>query len=171
MTIDIATERSVLVELTAEDLKKMNLTYEQIGVDQCGTENAWRKILREIKRYTGRMYSGSEVEIDMLPSKTGGCLLIVTSPFQKAEEMNSAALCFFEEEDDLLDFLSEFSRGDKDFSFELLRFKSGNFAVLLPFEKSDEHLFREFGNTVRLTGLQLNGLTEYAERLKVFCGF
>lgn len=168
MIIEIATERSVLVELSAEDLKNMNLTYEEIGAENEETEAAWKTILHEIRLRTGRMYSGGEVEIDMLPSRSGGCLMIVSASTYCSAKRQDAVLCLLENENALLDLLTAFQQCAEYSKLELLKMSSGDYAVLTGAEETLNLHLREFGTPMRLSKLQLASVREQTVSLKVF---
>ncbi len=168
MTIEIATEQSVLVELTAEDLQSLHLTYEQIGSAQSKTVKAWKTILQEIRQRTGRVYSDREVEIDMLPSRSGGCLMIVSLPHAMKTEF--VDLCVLEDCDALTDYLSAARRFKALHRCKLYRLQNGCYAVQTDERENTNLLMREFGTYLRLTNQQFAAVSEQAECLKVFCG-
>ena len=170
MTIEIATERSVLVELSAEDLQILHLTYERIGVDKSETKAAWKTIVDEIRRSTGRTYSGTDVEIDMLPSRGGGCLMIVSSSNAWKTKPDSVQLCIFENADALLDYLSAQTAAGGIPKREVMRLDSGAFAVQVKPCKEEIARMREFGTIVKLSSCQLASVKERAIYLKILGG-
>lgn len=83
MKIDAFDEKSILVELSKEDLSKNEMTYEQLDYANEKTRKLVRSVLEKIKLETGRFVSnGTSLEVDVMPDSFGGCLMI----FKESEE-------------------------------------------------------------------------------------
>ena len=98
MKIDAIDEKSVLVELSKEDLSKSEITYEELDYANERTRTFVRKILETIRLETGRtVFESGSLEVEVMPDSFGGCLMI----FKEKKESN------FAEEDKTSVFFSE----------------------------------------------------------------
>ena len=168
MKIEIATERSVLVECSAAELQAWNLTYETLEGKNTRAIAALQVVLARIQAQTGRSFPQRELEIDLLPSLDGGCLLILTDPDKEASDVGQAIACVFESADALLDFLS-FAEGSKAGTGGAELYRNGGQYLLL-WNKGGvrQSALGEFGAVHTLTPPSLAYLREHWSKSEVF---
>lgn len=105
MKIDAIDEKSILVELSKEDLLKNEITYEQLDYSNEETRKLVRLVLEKIRLETGRMVNDiGSLEVDVMPDSFGGCLMI----FKEKETMQrkkeeTKAVFVTEEINDIID--------------------------------------------------------------------
>ena len=79
MKIDIATEKSILVELSKEDMSFYDITYEELDYSNIPTRKIIFEIIEQIKEETGKTFDFTDnLQIDVMPDSIGGCLIIFT---------------------------------------------------------------------------------------------
>lgn len=103
MKIDAIDEKSILVELSKEDLLKNEVTYELLDYSNEETRRLVRSVLEKIRLETGRTVSDiGSLEVDVMPDSFGGCLMI----FRESESPETEKVSVFvtEEINDLIDF-------------------------------------------------------------------
>ncbi len=105
MKIDAIDEKSILVELSKEDLLKNKITYEQLDYSNEETRKLVRLVLEKVRLETGRMVNDiGSLEVDVMPDSFGGCLMIFkekeTSQCKKEE---TEAVFITEEINDIID--------------------------------------------------------------------
>ncbi len=77
MRIDITDRKSVMVELSKDDLSKSEITYEQLDYSNAKTQQLVRSILEKIRSETGFFFGEySSLEVEVMPDSFGGCLMI-----------------------------------------------------------------------------------------------
>lgn len=77
--INAPKDKYIFIELTHEDMKRMNITYEQMDYSDMRTRAVIDSLLEEARKSLGYSLSlPDKVRIDALPSFDGGCLLFFT---------------------------------------------------------------------------------------------
>lgn len=98
MKIDAIDEKSVLVELSKEDLEKRRITYEELDYANERTKNLVRNILETIRLETGKaVLSCSSLEVEVMPDSFGGCLMIFKQGKENAGVETEQTTVFFSE--------------------------------------------------------------------------
>ncbi len=105
MKIDAFDEKSILVELSKEDLSKSEMTYEQLDYSNEKTRRLVRSVLEKIRLETGRRVSdGASLEVDVMPDSFGGCLMIFKERKESRTEESEETIVFKTNEiNDLID--------------------------------------------------------------------
>ena len=105
MKIDAIDEKSVLVELSKEDLSKSEITYEELDYANERTRTFVRKILETISIETGRtVFESGSLEVEVMPDSFGGCLMIFKEKKESAfTEEDKTSVFFSENINDLID--------------------------------------------------------------------
>ena len=105
MKIDAIDEKSVLVELSKEDLSKSEITYEELDYANERTRTFVRKILEIIRLETGRtVFESGSLEVEVMPDSFGGCLMIFKEKKESAfTEEDKTSVFFSENINDLID--------------------------------------------------------------------
>ena len=79
MKISVPKDKFIFIELTHEDMKQMNITYEQMDYSDIRTRAVIDSLLEEAKKSLGYSLSlPDKVRIEALPSFDGGCILFLT---------------------------------------------------------------------------------------------
>ena len=170
MEIEIATERSILVELSAAELHSLGLTYDRIGAENEQTKAALRSILCEIQNTTGRAFSWRHVEVDVLPSRGGGCLVIVSDSPVKPNINARCDLCAFDNLDGLLDCVKALKSACVFSRVELLYEKEKWILLIYNASENDRRLIGEFGTLQKLTPFARASIRERFVLLEEFGG-
>ena len=170
MNIEVVTERSVLVELSEAELSAWELSYETMNDHNEQAKAAFRTILCEIHRQTGRALLPQALEIDLLPSRGGGCLMIVSATGER-QFQHGALVCTITSTDALLDFFATMQRFHKIAAL-IDGYKRRDAYDLIVGESAQETLLllREFGTVWRADDVEIARIKETGERLKIFCG-
>ena len=112
MKIDAFDEKSILVELSKDDLSKSEITYEQLDYSNEKTRNLVRSVLEKIRLETGRCVSDcASLEVDVMPDSFGGCLMIFKEKKQNRTEKSEETSAFKTNE---INSLIDFSRRIKN---------------------------------------------------------
>lgn len=79
MKISAPKENYIFIELTGEDMKKLNITYADMDYSNVETRRVIWTLLDEAKHSLGKEFELSDkLKIEALPSADGGCLLFFT---------------------------------------------------------------------------------------------
>ncbi|MDR1464556.1 MAG: adaptor protein MecA [Oscillospiraceae bacterium] len=79
MRIEAVTQRKIIVELSAEDLRTLDMTYEALDYTSIETRRVIWVILDRVREATGCDIDPSgQLLIDAMPRPTGGCILFFT---------------------------------------------------------------------------------------------
>ncbi|MCL2299494.1 MAG: adaptor protein MecA, partial [Firmicutes bacterium] len=79
MRIEAITRRKVVVELSAEDMTTLDITYEALDYASVETRRVIWVILDRVRECTGCDIDPSgQLLIDAMPRPTGGCILFFT---------------------------------------------------------------------------------------------
>lgn len=170
MNIEIATAHSVLVELSADDLCAWGLSFDSMDWENARARNVLRWILCEIRAKTNCGFATQTTQVDLLPARNGGCLLIVSSADEEPAEQR-ADVCALENIDALLDCLAWLHTGKPGLNrSELFRREGVYFLIVFGADDERCNRLREFGTLQRITPYQLELLREASVPLKVPCG-
>lgn len=108
MKISAPKENYVFIELTSEDMKKLNITYDEMDYSNVETRRIIATVLDEARSALGNRFEISrEVKIEALPSIDGGCLLFFSvsrKPLHYKVKSRSARVAYrFDNIDDVFD--------------------------------------------------------------------
>lgn len=111
MKIDAIDEKSILVELSKEDLLKNNVTFEQLDYSNEKTRKLVRLVLEKVRLETGRCISDcGSLEVDVMPDSFGGCLMIFKEKAEKREKKEKVSVFFTDEINDVIDLSRNFKK-------------------------------------------------------------
>ncbi|MGN0570296.1 MAG: hypothetical protein ACI4N4_07335 [Candidatus Fimenecus sp.] len=148
MTFETLNGNVVLVELSGEEMKRFNITYDTLESDE-HTERVIRTILKDIPcdKYPRR----DKIIVDALPADNGGCFFIFTFPQAKkrryrVKKQEIPTVFEMENADDFLDFLSAAKNTmPKNIQCPVYRIEN-SFYLVFPNSVSEYgHLLGEFG--------------------------
>ncbi|MDR3314352.1 MAG: adaptor protein MecA [Oscillospiraceae bacterium] len=92
MRIEAITRRKIVVELSAEDLTGLDITYDALDYASIETRRVIWIILDRVRETTGcDMDPSGQLFIDAMPRPTGGCILFFTLRGGCAEPFSSGA--------------------------------------------------------------------------------
>ncbi|MDR1927775.1 MAG: adaptor protein MecA [Oscillospiraceae bacterium] len=92
MRIEAITRRKIIVELSAEDLSALDITYDALDYASVETRRVIWVILDRVRETTGCDVDPSgQMLIDAMPRPTGGCILFFTLHGGCAEPFSSGA--------------------------------------------------------------------------------
>ena len=151
MKIDLASAHQILVELNREDLQLFDLTVEQLDPFSENTRRILQQILRTIAQETGSEYQLRQYSnVDVLPDKVGGCLLIISDCEKRQTQMQTVRCFFADEIDDLIDLSRAVCKDCEDPRITLLQTPQG-FLLLSPrLSVPCRRLFAEFLQPMRI---------------------
>lgn len=79
MNITACTDNRICVELTREDMKELDITYEDLDYDKIETRRVLWTLLDEARRRLGLdIYLTQRMLIEAVPDTTGGCSIFFT---------------------------------------------------------------------------------------------
>lgn len=117
MKITSENDICISVELTDDDMKNLDITYDELDYSNIETRRVLWTVLDEARRVSGKDISLSDkLIIETKPSKKGGCIIYFTSvPSEKrfkSEKLHilnnrNDIVCDFQSADDMLDFLEK----------------------------------------------------------------
>lgn len=103
MKLELATAHQILLELSKTDLLQLDLSVECLLLPSALTRAQICRLLSAVSAETGQTFRlGGDAHVDVLPDKTGGCLLIVSDCVRVAADAGPSAF-FTTEIDDLID--------------------------------------------------------------------
>jgi len=164
MKIDLVSAHQILVELDAADLGAFRLTVEQLGAPNKNTRLILQKILAAASDESGCTYRLRQYSnVDVLPDKVGGCLLIL-SDYEKRRTRQR--LCFScESFNALVDLARAFGANGDALSVTLLKTNNG-FLLLTPeIPDGKNRLFLEYLQPATLSDAVVAVLRERSEAL------
>lgn len=168
MKIDAIDEKSVLVELSKEDLSKSEITYEELDYANERTRTFVRKILETIRLETGRkVFESGSLEVEVMPDSFGGCLMI----FKEKKESNFAeedktSVFFSENINDLIDCARVLKGLEAQVESAALYCADGTFFLLLSVCSSKKRsVLSEYLEEAAFTEERLGFLKEYGKCL------
>lgn len=165
MIINLIDEKNVLVELSEEDLSKNEMTYEQLDYSNIKTKNFVRKVLESVRAETGNsVFASRSLEVDVMPSDSGGCLMVFTETEPENEPTSETNIFFAENIDDMLDFARVFSSLKKPCRSALFKGEDGRYFLLFKdHEKTNRTLALEFLEPLELSGLESEAFLEHTQ--------
>ena len=150
MTFETLNGNVVLVELSGEEMKNFNITYDTLESDE-HTERVIRTILKDIpcENYQQR----DKIIVEALPADNGGCFFIFTFTNRKKQRYRvkkQEIPTVFEIDcaDDFLDFLSAAKNTmPQNMKCPVCRMEN-SFYLVFPYSVSEySHILGEFGKT------------------------
>ena len=150
MTFEALNGNVVLVELSGEEMKNFNITYDTLESDE-HTERVIRTILKDIpcENYPQR----DKIIVEALPADNGGCFFIFTFTNRKKQRYRvkkQEIPTVFEIDcaDDFLDFLSAAKNPlPQNMKCPVYRMEN-SFYLVFPYSLSEySHILEEFGKT------------------------
>jgi len=171
MRIEAITGRKIVVELSAEDMQQLDITYEALDYASVETRRVIWTILDRVRESTGCDIDPSgQLLIDAMPRPTGGCILFFTikggciEPFglnapervlRKQEQL--LATFEFENINALLDCAAAYARAytcetERLFCKNELYAKGGRFRLLLSPTQEISHLRQFFDEFAQFCG-------------------
>lgn len=136
MKISAPKENYIFIELTGDDMKKLNITYDEMDYSNVETRRVIWTLLDEARNSLGKRFELSdEMKIEALPSTDGGCLLFFTvnrKPIRyKLKSRNSSLAYRFDDIDSVLDLARSVTDSDKKlFKSDLYRTDNGYIITL-----------------------------------------
>lgn len=117
MKITPPKDKYIFIELTRDDMEKMNITYDNLDYSNPHTRKIIHHLLNEAKQSLGYPVSlPGKVRVDALPSVEGGCLLfftVCTNPVKYKLKGKEAELVFsFEKQDYFFDLAMSLSENE-----------------------------------------------------------
>ena len=137
MKIDATAHNTIVVELSASDMKELEITYDEMDYSNIETRRVIWTLLDKARRALGRDIDPSgELEVDVLPDGSDGCVVLFTVNEQKASadyaEKNSGCNFIFETNDtgNLIDCAQQLYSLEDISSSELYTLK-GSYRLIL----------------------------------------
>lgn len=166
------TDGSIMVELSSEDMQRLDITYDMLDYSNIETRRVLWTVLDEARLALGRDIDISEkMLIEAIPSADGGCVFYFSRPARakrgdislRLHERES--LCRMSSADELLsllEFLKGLGRG-----LELEVFCDGREYAVLLLSELEPQLLAEFGYMEKSIGLCAAHLREHWRSLGV----
>lgn len=119
MKINAPKDKYIFIELTSEDMKRMNLTYEQLDYSNVQTRAVIHSLLEEAKKSLGYSLNlPDKIKIDALPSFDGGCLLfftVINKPLRYKLKPKGSQLSFeFEKPEHIFDLADNLTQNERE---------------------------------------------------------
>ena len=183
MKISAPKENYIFIELTGEDMKKLNITYADMDYSNVETRRVIWTLLDEAKHSLGKDFEVSDdLKIEALPSADGGCLLFFTiskKPSCYKIKSKSSVLAYrFESIDDAFDLSLVIPDSEKKRLKSSLYSYSGQYIITLRGKLRHSVLMRfgEFAEPFAQGEKDIVMITEYEKciikdnALDVLCG-
>lgn len=145
MTFEVLNETTILVELTFEEMKKHNITYETLE-----SNNAIKNILNVIKA-SGTFNTSEKITIEALPVNNGGCFFILTfAPKKKTrykmKKLNTNSVFKTDNIDNILDFVSALKeKYQKNLKYEIYKMNNAFYMQIPERNQQLNAVMGEFG--------------------------
>lgn len=166
MTFETLNNNIMLVELSLEDMKKLQITYENLTNQNYEAKIAIRKLLDQIDR-KNHIRNGGKVIVEALPIDGGGCFFIFTftniQKRYKLKKNESVSFYLLKSLDDLLDFICVIRKTLKSEKSVVAYTMEKNYYVSIPGDKKMKMLLSEFGTEV--DGVTGDRVLEYGKNL------
>ncbi|MBR5246178.1 MAG: hypothetical protein IKV25_02255 [Clostridia bacterium] len=170
MIVENLNNNVMLVELSVDEMKKYDITYENLNNQDRKNQVAIKNLLKQIDQQNLHGNSG-KVIVEAMPIDGGGCFFIFTFPQpQKRYKLKKTdSVCFYhlEKLDDLLDFLNVTKKTPNSDIFINAYKMNKNYYVSVSNENSKiKTILNEFGNeTDKTTGFRI---LEYGKNIGKF---
>ena len=93
MKIELLTDDAIIVELSADDMKKLNITYEEMDYSKIETKRVIWTILSRAGRTLGREINTSgKLLVEAMRRESGGCVLFFSVEQEKGASKNKRYL-------------------------------------------------------------------------------
>ncbi len=168
MDISAPKENYIFIELTGEDMKKLNITYADMDYSNIETRRVIWTLLDEAKHSLGKEFELSEnMRIEALPSADGGCLLffnIMQKPVSYKFKSKISFLAYrFKNIDDALDLALVITERDKKHIKSSLYSNQGEYIMTLSGKLKHSIVMRlgEFGEPAAHGEKEVLKITEY----------
>ena len=158
MTFEVLNETTILVELTFEEMKKHNITYETLE-----SNNAIKNILNVIKA-SDKFNTSEKITIEALPVNNGGCFFILTfAPKKKTrykmKKLNTNSVFKTDNIDNLLDFVSALKeKYQKNLKYEIYKM---NNAFYMQIPERNQRLNAVMGEFGQISDVSPEKIGEY----------
>lgn len=122
MKIESPNNSKIIVELSDEDMAKLDITYEELDYSNIDTRRVIWTILAKVRKRLGRDIDPSgKMTIETLPSKSGGCMIFFTVPQEDSRQRKTLPMRIykenfvyeFENSDDVIDFYKNIKNTDE----------------------------------------------------------
>ena len=159
MTFEVLNETTILVELTFEEMKKHNITYETLD----SNNNAIKNILNIIKA-SDKIDTSEKITVEALPVNDGGCFFILTfTPKKKVRykmrKLQNNSVFKTDNLDNLLDFVSALKeKHPKNLKYEIYKMNE-SFYMQIP-ERSQK-LYAVMGEFGQISDVIPEKINEY----------
>lgn len=159
MTFEVLNETTILVELTFEEMKKHNITYETLD----SNNNAIKNILNIIKA-SDKIDTSEKITVEALPVNDGGCFFILTfTPKKKTRykmrKLSGNSVFKTDNLDNLLDFVSALKeKHPKNLKYEIYKMNE-SFYMQIP-ERSQK-LYAVMGEFGQISDVIPEKINEY----------
>ena len=179
MKIDLAGEKSVLVELSKEDMTEFNITYDDLDYSNVPTRKVLFCIMEKIRLETGKTIGQTDkLKIDVMPDSKGGCLMIFTDCAGEELVVKKEDLAFIcEDINNLIDCARALKKsGLACPETSLYSSTDGYILTTSNCNNLQKKLISEFAKCERVSILDLERIREYGECIKsgnaleVLCG-
>ena len=144
MKIESPNASKIIVELSNEDMSKLDITYEELDYSNIETRRVIWTILAKARKLLKRDIDPSgKMTIETLPSAEGGCMILFTVPddsfrMRKALPVRMCSenpVYEFQDIDDLIDLYSALKKLKADLCLEAGLYSDGEGKYRLVFEK------------------------------------
>ncbi|MBQ6625044.1 MAG: adaptor protein MecA [Clostridia bacterium] len=144
MKIDSPNSEKIIVELSDEDMSKLDITYDELDYSNIETRRVIWTILAKARKFLGRdIDPSSKMMIETLPAKSGGCMILFTVPSKNNEKSNALPLRFCQENlvyefkniDDIIDLYKNIKSSNDTECFQAQLFFDGKSKYRLIVEK------------------------------------
>lgn len=160
MKIESPNNSKIIVELSDEDMVKLDITYDELDYSNIDTRRVIWTILAKVRKRLGRDIDPSgKMTIETLPSKSGGCMIFFTVPQEDARQRRTLPMRIykenfvyeFENSDDVIDFYKSMRNTDEAqlMSAELYHDEKGRYRMIfnrLPDLPSVKNRLSEFAS-------------------------
>lgn len=166
MNIETLNNNILLVELSVDEMKELDITYENLNNQDIKNQVAIRKLLKRVDN-KNHIENGGKVIIEALPIDGGGCFFIFTfTHFKKRYKLKSESVSFFSLKnlDDFLDLICTIRKSTGfDISINAYEFDKNYFVSIPRGNAKIKAILNEYGvETDKLTG---DRVAEYGRSL------
>lgn len=177
MKIESPNASKIIVELSDEDMTKLDITYDELDYSNIDTRRVIWTILAKARKLLGRDIDPSgKMTIETMPSAEGGCVILFTVPEGDGKEKMKLPLRMCSEKpvyeftsiDDVIDLYSSLKKREMIECLQAGLYFDGKEKYRLVFERMPD--IRDVKNTVREYALFCGQGEVHAARTKEFWG-